>query len=97
MKFIIDNFDFYGSEFKINVKGKSKMNTTIGCMSSLFTVILILIFCSFFLGGIFDKNNFSLIYNENEKDIPITNLSYTPILVSIFSNQGTFISPNSTY
>jgi hypothetical protein len=97
MKFMIENFDFYGSEFKINVQGKSKMSTTIGFVTSIISVILILISCCFFFRGLFDRSNFTIIYNENENKIPITNISNTPILISVFSNRGLHIIPNSTY
>ena len=62
----IYSFDIYGVDFSLRYKNKEKFPTKIGIILSIISILGIIIISVKSLVEIFNKNNFSLVSNENK-------------------------------
>src|SRR5690349_1018044 len=94
---LIEFFDLYGTSFSLLLFSKDKYKTVFGSLIGLSSIIAIITISSLFILDLLQKNSFTLIYNEDEKTIPLLNLTDCPMMFSLSDTYGTVLNPQKVY
>ena len=85
----IYSFDIYGVDFSLRYKNKEKFPTKIGIILSIISILGIIIISVKSMIDIFNKNNFSLVSNENKiNNFYQIDLNDFPIILGILDSNN---------
>lgn len=85
---IIDTFDFYGYEAKINIFGKKSYKTIWGGIFGILTLISIATISMFFIVELLSRKSLSLIFNKNTNIATNISIANDPLFVYVIDNNG---------
>jgi hypothetical protein len=95
--FFVRNFDLYGTGIKLNISGQEKVNTWLGSILGLVTLLVILAFSMMFLTDLFQNKIKLLVHNKIYNFTHLNNLTNIPMMFSIVDELGNFIKNENLY
>jgi hypothetical protein len=95
--FFIDIFDINGQSISLHLFGKEKYKTFIGSVSGLLSLILMMGISIYFVMDLFQRKSLSIIFNEDNNQLPLNNLSNVPIMVTLGDLSSNILDPEGLY
>jgi hypothetical protein len=92
---MIETFDLYGKTFNMHIKGKEKYKTAVGAILGVISVLIIVGVSVYFVLDLISRENFSLVYNEDESKMPVNNLSNATFTFAISDFKSNPIMPTA--
>jgi hypothetical protein len=92
-----DLVDIHGYQFNLNIKGEKYYSTTPSFILSLISMIVAIISSIYFIIFYLSEDSMRVIYNQEERQIPVNDLTNMPILFSLKSLNGSTIPPGDFF
>jgi hypothetical protein len=92
-----DSVDIHGYQFNLNIKGEKYYSTTPSFILSLISMIIAIISSIYFIIFYLSEDSMRVSYNQEERQIPVNDLTKMPILFSLKSLNGSTIHPGDLF
>jgi hypothetical protein len=89
--------DIHGHQFNLNIKGEKYYSTTPSFILSIISLIFAIVSTTNIVRFYFSEFSMTLSYNQEERQIPVNDLSNMPILFSLRSLSGSSIPPGDLF
>jgi hypothetical protein len=93
----IEIFDINGQIINLHLFGKKKYKTFIGSVSGILSLILMIAISIYFVRDLFEKKPLSIVFNEDNNQLPLNNLSNIPFMVALGDLSSNVLDPEGLY